>query len=115
MLPPVPEKVFLAPNQKFPNPCPCFEGAPKERDPRIVPGSPQKDSTIKEASHRKGGAGAVLNPMWRKREFLGRGGLKLQHEVLLSTKSKALRQKGKCFVADIEGCYQKDPWPGRKA
>jgi hypothetical protein len=53
--------------------------------------------------YSKGGAGAVLAPMWRKRNFLGRGGMPYHHKILLTTKDKALRQKGACFVANVHG------------
>ena len=61
------------------------------------------DRSIEVAHFTKGGAGAVLAPMYRKREFLGLGGMPYKHKVLLSTKSKAKLQSGTCFVANANG------------
>ena len=48
-----------------------------------------------------GGAGAVLRPQYRKRNFLGLGGMPYDHKVLFSTRTKAQRQKGSCFVENL--------------
>merc|ERR1711998_187315 len=51
---------------------------------KVVP----KDPALKQANQDKGGGGANLTPMWRKRDYPGKGGLVYHHEVLLSTSTK---------------------------
>jgi len=71
---------------------------PKVRSARVI-----IDPCVEEAQFEIGGAGAVLKPMYRKRNFLGLGGMPYNHKILMSTKNKAHRQRGSCFVANLEG------------